>query len=53
MEVPGAYMKRLYEEPIFYEQMVQRAKESIGEVLGKKRVVKMVEDRLDEISHKI
>ena len=52
MEIAGD-MKYLYEKVTFYRQMIQCVKRSIEEVLGKKHVVKIVEDRLDKILQKI
>lgn len=50
IDVASAYIKRLYEEPVYYQQLVKHARKSIGEILGKERIVKMVEGRLEEIA---
>ena len=50
IDVASAYIKRLYEEPVYYRQLVKHARKSIGEILGKERIVKMVEGRLEEIA---
>lgn len=47
------YMKKLKEEPDFYQNMVERAYDYASEILGKDRITAMLEDRLSIINEAI
>lgn len=49
VEQAAMYMRKLYEEPEFYEKLSATAKEYIEVRLGKERIVGLIRDRLREI----
>lgn len=50
VEEAAGYLRRLYEDRAYYEQLVVRAKIKIEECLGKDRIVELLESRMAEIN---
>ncbi len=50
--VAAAYMRYLYENPVYYRQLADDAKKQIEKVLGKERIIGMLEERLQRIAQK-
>lgn len=50
--VAAAYMRYLYENPVYYRQLADDAKKQIQKVLGKERIIGMLEERLQKIANK-
>lgn len=46
----AAFMKRLRDDPVFYQEKVERAYQHVSEVLGKEKIVSLLEKRIEEIN---
>lgn len=53
VEETAMYMRKLKESPDFYRELVDRAYDYASDILGKERVVAMLEDRLDKITEAV
>lgn len=50
VDVAAKYMKKLKEDTVFYNTMIEKAYESISVQLGGERIASMIENRLEEIN---
>lgn len=49
IEQASVFLRKLYEEPDFYNEIKTKAREHIAEQLGEKRVARLIKDRCEEI----
>lgn len=50
VDTASEYIRRLHEEPVYYRQVAEHAKKRVGEVLGRERILKILEERLEKIA---
>ncbi len=52
VDAAAAYVRRLYEDLGYYQNLKEYGKKQIESVLGKERIVGMLENRLEKIAKK-
>ena len=53
MEEAAGYMRRLYEDPAYYDRLAKSGKAKINEVLGAQTITAMLKERLAPILQEV